>query len=228
MSCREGVKAVCFDFDGTLAHFTGDFAAFIEGLRAELGLTQCDMRSFAEHLSRELRREGAVTLHSALTETLAALLQHPPGDLQRVAARAAQAYSAEVALLPGAQEVLAYCKQRGLPLALLSNGPEDMQRAAVRAVGIEGFFQSILISGDRDVGVRKPHPRLFGLACAGLESLPAETLMVGDDPYADMAGALEAGMRAVRVGGEAGEGFEAVPDLGALHAVLGRCLGARE
>ncbi|ADI15638.1 HAD family hydrolase [Truepera radiovictrix] len=212
-------RAICFDFDGTLAHYTGDFAAFVAGLRAELSLTQCDMRGFGESLSQHLRAEGAVTLRSALEATLAGLEQRPPPDIEEVATRAVAAYAAQVALRPGAREVLAMCAQR-VPLALVTNGPEDMQRAAVRAVGLEAFFRTILISGDRDVGVRKPHPRLFDLACTGLERRPEETLMVGDDLHADIEGALVYGMRAVYVGGDGGEGFDAVPDLFALHKFL--------
>ncbi len=136
--------------------------------------------------------------------------------------QALKAYSAQVALLPGAREVLELCEQRGLPLALVSNGPDDMQRAAVQALGLEHFFRSILVSGDRDVGVRKPNARIFGLACTGLETLPERVLMVGDDLEADVRGALAYGMQAVYLGGAnvRDEGLEAVPDLSALHRWL--------
>lgn len=215
---RRKITAVCFDFDGTLAHFTGDFGAFVDSFRVDLGLMQCDMKGFAERLSAELRREGQVTLSSAVGATLEALEQRPPPDLEQLVARAVGEYSAQMTLLPGAEGVLELCAH--MPLALISNGPEDMQRAAIRAVGIERFFRSILISGDRDVAVRKPNPRIFGLACTGLESLPEETLMVGDGLGADIQGALECGMQAVCIGGEAGQGYDAVPDLVVLEAWL--------
>ena len=214
------IRAICFDFDGTLAHFSGDFGAFMDGFRTDLMLTQCDMKGFGERLSAELRREGRMTLHSAVDATLAALEQRPPHDLELLEARAVDEYSAQTALLPGAREVLEFCAARNVPLALISNGSEDMQRAALRAVGIGAYFRSILISGDRDVAVRKPHPRIFGLACTGLESPPEETLMVGDGLETDIQGALECGMQAVCIGGEAREGYEAVPDLAALQGWL--------
>lgn len=215
------IRAICFDFDGTLAHFTGDFGAFVDGFRTDLMLTQCDLKGFGERLSAELRREGQVTLYSAVGATLAALEQRSPPDLGQLVARALADYSAQVALLPDARVVLEFCTAHELPLALISNGPEDMQRAAIRAVGIGGYFRSILISGDRDVAVRKPHPRIFGLACTGLERLPEETLMVGDGLEADIRGALAAGMQAVHIGGEVGERCDGVPDLAALQGWLG-------
>lgn len=214
------IRAVCFDFDGTLARFAGDFGAFLDGFRVDLGLTQCDMKGFAEVFSRASRREGHVTLHGVIVATLEALEQRLPPDLERLVAGALDEYSRQVVLAPGGKEVLDFCAPR-VPLALVSNGPEDMQRAAIRAVGIERYFRTILISGDRDVAVRKPHPRIFGLACTGLKSPPEETLMVGDGLEADIQGALAYGMQAVYLGGEAGEGYDVVPDLAALEGWLG-------
>ena len=131
------IRAICFDFDGTLAHFSGDFGAFMDGFRTDLMLTQCDLKGFAEHLAAELKCEGRVTLHSAVDATLAALEQRSPHDLEQLVMRAVAEYSVQAVLLPGAREVLTFCAAQQLPLALISNGPEDMQRAAIRAVGLE-------------------------------------------------------------------------------------------
>jgi putative hydrolase of the HAD superfamily len=212
------VRALCLDFDGTLAHSTGDFGAFADGLRGELGLLHCDRNRFSPRLSEALASEGAVTLEGALAATLRALEQALPDDLGAVAARAVTAYTAQVALLPGALALLTFLRARGLPLALVSNGPADMQRAALRAVGVGGFFSCVLISGDAAVGVRKPHPRIFERACGALETPPENILMVGDDPHTDLRGARAAGLQAVGVGvrGEP----EGVADLWALKGWL--------
>ncbi len=214
------IRAVCFDFDGTLAHFTGDFGRFVASFRHELMLTPCDFDAFSDVLSGELRREGPVTLYGAARATLERLEQHPPDDLARLVAHFLDDYSAQMALLPGALDVLGFCRDRGLPLALVTNGPEDMQRAAVRAVGLEGYFGRVLISGDSDVAVRKPHPRIFELACEALSSRPAETLMVGDNLEADVRGALQYGMQAVHLGAGAGPGYETVADVQAFGVWL--------
>src|SRR5690606_36341265 len=94
-------------------------------------------------------------------------------------------------------ELLERLWARGVPLALVSNGPVDMQRAALRALGFEKYFRAVLVSGDRDVAARKPAPRIFSLACVGLETVPEETLMVGDDLEADVRGAVDYGLQAV-------------------------------
>jgi putative hydrolase of the HAD superfamily len=154
-----------------------------------------------------------------LREVLARFALTPPPDLAALVQRAVTAYAEEVSLLPGAVEALDFCRARTIPLALASNGPEDMQRAALRAVDVEGYFQAVLFSGDRDVAVRKPHPRIFALACAGLESVPEEVLMIGDDLEADIAGARAYGMQALLVGSEAA-GVDSVADPRALASWL--------
>lgn len=115
------IRAVLFDFDGTLAHFTGDYALFVAGFRSELNLEQCDMNTFAEHLAFEERREGPVTLRRSLENTLAALEQRLPGDLGALTTKAIADYAAQVEPLPGAVEVLEFfvkpmtCRWRSSP-----------------------------------------------------------------------------------------------------------------
>lgn len=217
------IRAVCFDLDGTLAHFTGDYALFVEGFRAELNLELCDMNAFASRLAAEERREGPGTLRRSLETVLRGLEQRLPDDLDDLTARAIADYCANVALLPGAKEVLAWCRAHDLPLALVTNAHADGQWAVVRALGLEGYFRRILISGDEGVAVRKPNPRIFALACDALGTLPEETVMVGDNLEADIRGALACGMQAVYLGAETGPDFETLPDI----AAFGRWLGAQ-
>jgi len=212
------IRAVCFDFDGTLAHFSGDFEALTDTLRHDLGLAQCDANSLSWRRAQIERRGGPMTFGDTVRAALGELELRVPDDLERLAAQVVSDYSAQIRLLPGARELLAFCRDKGKPLALITNGPADMQRAAVRVVGLETFFQRILVSGDVDVGVRKPHPRIFAHACAALGTRPEDTLMVGDNPEADLGGARVAGMQAVGIGTDA---TDSVPDLYALEAWLG-------
>lgn len=65
----------------------------------------------------------------------------------------------------------------------------------IRGVGLDPWIDFVLASGD--VGLAKPDPAFFQLACqrAGVE--PAVAVMVGDSFRADVVGARAAGMRAV-------------------------------
>ena len=157
------IRAICFDFDGTLAHFTGDFEGFVNGLCRDLGLSPQDADALSVQRTEVERGGGAMTFADTVRAALEKLELPVPDHLNQLAAQVVEDYSAQMALLPGALDVLNFCRDR-LPLALVTNGTEDMQRAAVRAVGIESYFKATLISGAPEFGVRKPHPRIFGLA----------------------------------------------------------------
>lgn len=220
-------KAIMFDLDGTLAHFVGDYAAFVAGFRSELNLEACDMNTFATRLAQEERREGPGTLRRSLEAVLRGLEQRLPDDLDALTERAITDYSSQLELLPGAWEVLELCRTHDIPFALITNAHADGQWAAVRALGIEGYFRRILISGDAEVAVRKPNPRIFELALAALGTRADETLMVGDNLEADIRGALACGLQAVYIGNEHGTDFETVPDIAAFGAWLKERLEAR-
>ncbi len=81
-------------------------------------------------------------------------------------------------------------------LGLLSNfthAPAALK--LIHHLGLGGFFEVVLISGQ--IGYRKPHVRVFQelLDAFGIDG--TELLYVGDDPEADIAGALSAGIRPV-------------------------------
>ncbi len=206
------IRAVCFDFDGTLAHFTGDFADLLNQGYAKLGLEPQKRDTVLTEYAKQLRKDGAVTSLSALVETLERLDLHSGADLKAIHTEFVQAYREQMELLPGAQEVLEFCSER-VPLALITNGPADMQRAAIEEVGVADYFQSILISGAQEIAVRKPDARIFQLACERLGVSPKEVLMVGDNLGADIRGALNIGMKAVYIGPDDVKGVQRVADL---------------
>lgn len=211
------IRAVCFDLDGTLGGYGGDFGGLMAMARTELGLEQCDMNRFAAIVQEELRRDGPLDLATALERTLHRLEQRVPPDLPDVAARITARYAAEVRPAPGAARLLERLDASGVKLGLITNGPVDMQRAALDALGFAPRFRVVIVSGDRDVAARKPSPRVFRLACAGLETRPDETLMVGDDPTGDVRGALDFGMQAVLIGPDREGKALGVPAVGGIE-----------
>jgi HAD superfamily hydrolase (TIGR01509 family) len=84
-------------------------------------------------------------------------------------------------------------------------------RPMLAAHGLEDAFDEVVQS--YEVGIQKPGPGIFDLACATLGVAPGRTLTVGDTP-AD-AGAAGAGLRVLLlpVSPRAGHGLEAVRQL---------------
>ena len=85
--------------------------------------------------------------------------------------------------------------RRHYHLGLITNGASDTQRAAIRALEIEGMFDAIIISGE--IGVQKPDASVFALAVRKLSIEAENTWHVGDSLRTDVAGALGAGLTAV-------------------------------
>jgi len=81
-------------------------------------------------------------------------------------------------------------------LGLLSNFTHAP--AAIKIVhhlDLSRFFEVVLISGE--IGYRKPHPTVFDKLIHAMGGNRSELLYVGDDPEADIQGALNAGIQPV-------------------------------
>jgi FMN phosphatase YigB (HAD superfamily) len=65
----------------------------------------------------------------------------------------------------------------------------------VEALGIAPYFRWLLVSGDADLGVRKPDPAIFRRALELAGCPPDAALYVGDSATSDVAGAASAGLR---------------------------------
>ena len=87
----------------------------------------------------------------------------------------------------------------GVPLGLISDGDPDVQRAKLDALDLGRFFASVVLSDEHGRSHRKPDPLPFRVALAQLGVEPAHAVYVGDRPAKDVAGAVGAGLRAIRV-----------------------------
>ena len=78
-------------------------------------------------------------------------------------------------------------------LAVLSDTDHDFLDASLRRNGLQ--FDAVVSS--EELRVYKPHVSIFHETCARLGVAPEDALYVGDSPWADVAGARNAGLRAV-------------------------------
>jgi HAD superfamily hydrolase (TIGR01549 family) len=104
----------------------------------------------------------------------------------------------QAALIPGAGELLHELRRRDYPLAIVSNGPVGSIPNVLRTYGLYDLFEVCAIS--QGLGVEKPDPAIFAHALRHL-GIPLEqvgnTVMVGNDLAADVAGANGVGMISV-------------------------------
>ena len=81
------------------------------------------------------------------------------------------------------------------PLAIVTDAQTMYARGELHKVGLLGYFDPIIISGDH--GYRKPDRRLFQYVLDSIGVAAGNALYVGNDMYRDIYGAREAGMTTV-------------------------------
>jgi HAD superfamily hydrolase (TIGR01549 family) len=112
-----------------------------------------------------------------------------------------------------------------LLIALVTNGASDTQRGKLRALGIEDWFDVVVISGE--IGTMKPDPAIFNVALDKLAVERENLWHVGDSLPIDVAGANAASVTSVwlnrsgraRREGEPGPDFE-IRSLSSLMPLL--------
>ncbi|MGP6158764.1 MAG: HAD family hydrolase [Vulcanimicrobiaceae bacterium] len=100
-------------------------------------------------------------------------------------------------LWPGALELLQSLRGAGCKLGLITNGFAETHREKIALLKLEDAFDEIFIADE--VGMLKPDPRLFALACQRLGAAPVASAMVGDRYERDIRGAHALGLFTVWV-----------------------------
>ena len=96
----------------------------------------------------------------------------------------------------GLPEALKRARRAGYQLGVLSNSEGHIDRL-LRRVGLADDFDLIVDSAV--VGMAKPDPRIFHLACSRLHVAAQDVVYIGDIPGVDVVGAKAAGLHAVLI-----------------------------
>jgi putative hydrolase of the HAD superfamily len=122
----------------------------------------------------------------------------PPAKVEQLPVILAETHRAasrfRLQAYPGVEETLRqlHAKYR---LAIVSDGQVAYAIPELHAVGLSGYFDPILISGQ--FGYRKPDERLFKSTLTAMNMEPSEVLFVGNDMYRDIHGAQRLGIKTV-------------------------------
>lgn len=91
-------------------------------------------------------------------------------------------------------------RERGIKIGIVTNAsqPFALREKELVVHGIDDLFSDSLCKiAACDVGYLKPHPRIFEHALELMGTSADETIYIGDNPIADVAGAQSAHMRAI-------------------------------
>ena len=135
----------------------------------------------------------------------------------RVANLISEDYIAEherrVHLFPGAVETLRTLNDKGVPLALLTNGSKASQRGKINRFNLEPHFDCILV--EEEFGSGKPEERVYFHALEQLGSNASDAWIVGDNLEWEVAAPQRLGITAIwhdYAGKGLPEGTEISPD----------------
>jgi putative hydrolase of the HAD superfamily len=169
-------------------------AAEVEAADARAGhVFDALWRSHRDMSAAEQVRRFLALLDPALPGAL-----DPPSLARVVAAYQEPVLTHRPRLTPAVPDAVAALRSRGVVLGVISNTGRTPGRVLRRFLADAGLLPAldVLLFSD-EAGVRKPAGAIFraALARAGVE--PDAGVHVGDDPVADVAGARDAGMRAI-------------------------------
>lgn len=96
------------------------------------------------------------------------------------------------ALLPGANELIQALSGK-VKLGIITNGFTELQTIRLERTGLKDHFYPLVIS--EQVGMAKPDIGIFEHAFTHMDNPPKDQiLMVGDNPYSDIQGGINAGI----------------------------------
>ena len=205
---KNGLRWVFFDLDDTLFDFraNSDFALLKLYKNDEyISKLYPDYQEYADvyHAANsqlwEAYHHAEITADVLRRERFQSLFRGVglPPDARRAEAwdkRYLEILSGESRLVPGAINILERAREHYL-IGILSNGFREVQYRKLRTTGLWRYVQRIVVSDE--IGVNKPDTRLFRFAEQAVGARGEECLMIGDNPDADINGAIDAGWRAV-------------------------------
>jgi phosphoglycolate phosphatase len=162
------IRAILFDFDGTLADSFAAITLSTNHVRHKYGLppmTEDAIRGYVGYGLANLMEQLVPTADPA--EAVAAYRDHHPGVM-----------AAGTTLFPGVVETLRFLRERGVKTAVCSNKHVQFTKMLVREKQVAALFDEVL--GPEDVGVPKPDPAMLHEAMRRLGATAADTIYVGD------------------------------------------------
>ena len=196
-----GVRAIIFDFDGTLAVLNIDFPSMKErvfslmrqyGVRDEL-ISERYLLEIIDEIYQILWKKNPLNAEE--------FYQEAHRILHEVELRAAE----KGKLLPGAEEMLKTLKRKGIKIGIVTRNCEDAVRRVFPHIN---EFCDVFVSRNSVKRV-KPHPDHLTYVLKALKVSGEESIMVGDHTI-DIQAGKKVGMKTIGVltGRIKGEEFE--------------------
>lgn len=188
------LEAVIFDLFGTLV-YEMPRSEFFGSIREIASMLEADPEAFVA-VWEETMIERQTGWFPTLRENLEAICRRlgvtpPEGAMERALEVRARAYQRWFQPRPGAAETLTELRRRGYALGLVSMCAPDTP-ALWRSSRLAGLVDAEVFSCE--VGLRKPDPAIYLLACELMGVDASRCLYCGDGAYRELSGAAAVGM----------------------------------
>ena len=185
----DGIRGVVFDLDDTLLSHKRWILEKLRGLYPKFKRRLPDQKAFLFRAMAILEAGNRAKLIDALCDDFA--LDANLGRELIDAYRATR--PPDVQVYAEVRPLLNELKRRGYRLAILTNNPPASQRQKIEAGRLQGCFDAIVYAAE--LKAEKPAREGFLQVASRLKTKPEEMVMVGDNLYDDIEGALNSGYR---------------------------------
>ncbi|MBE6732983.1 MAG: HAD family hydrolase [Ruminococcaceae bacterium] len=104
----------------------------------------------------------------------------------------------QISLYPDAEKMLASLKKQGISLGMITDGRPEGQRAKIKALGIEHFFDKIIVTDELGgIEFRKPNTIAFEKMQKHFNVLYEAMVYLGDNPKKDFIAPKLLGMNSI-------------------------------
>jgi putative hydrolase of the HAD superfamily len=115
-------------------------------------------------------------------------------------------------LFPYTIEILEYLKQKDYKMHLITNGFESVQFKKIKNSGLADYFIEVITSEASNS--LKPQKEIFEYALKNAKASVNESIMIGDNEFADIQGGINMGMDTVFV-----NHIQAIPTIPATYTI---------
>lgn len=185
----KGIKAVIFDFDGTLADSMWMWPSIDEDYLKKFGI-ECP-----ETLHTELEGKSPIECAKYFQEKFN-INESEDAMMDAWNEMAAYNYEHKVFLKPGIESFLKKLKENGIKIGIGSSNFKELVVSALKNNGVLEYIDSIHVSSE--VAAGKPAPDIYKLTAEDLGVKPGECLVFEDIVQGLLAG-KRAGMKTVAV-----------------------------
>jgi putative hydrolase of the HAD superfamily len=135
--------------------------------------------------------------------------------------RAYRSHKPRIELFPDARRFIDQARSLALPMALITDGPAQSQRAKIDALALEDAFAPIVVTAELGQGLSKPHPAAFELVEETL-GRGLNYIYIADNPLKDFLAPNRLGWTSIRIqrpGGLHSQAIEPTPAHAPRHSV---------